>query len=215
MNRIFSSAVCTKAKYLKGFNLVEAAIVLGVVGLVIGGIWVAASAVRLELKTNQIFTGILATENIARPIITLNVVNTATSDVFTLTRSILAGKIDGFSGNAVDLSGRDHAIGTPLGSGSYLILEADAAPGEQAFVVTMGTFPKSICLRLMNKFKGLIQKDTGGNQFVAITTGNPSYSGMYMTAKYTFDGITRLDSDDAMCPDDQVEIKFYFTPSIN
>lgn len=29
-----------------GFNLIEAAIVLGVVGLVIGGIWVAASAVR-------------------------------------------------------------------------------------------------------------------------------------------------------------------------
>jgi len=34
----------------QGFNLVEAAIVLGVVGLVIGGIWVAASAVTENRK---------------------------------------------------------------------------------------------------------------------------------------------------------------------
>lgn len=33
-----------------GFNLVEAAIVLGVIGLVIGGIWVAASAVQSNIR---------------------------------------------------------------------------------------------------------------------------------------------------------------------
>ncbi len=36
----------------KGFNLVEAAIVLGVIGLVIGGIWVAASAVTRNQNLN-------------------------------------------------------------------------------------------------------------------------------------------------------------------
>jgi type II secretory pathway pseudopilin PulG len=34
----------------RGFNLIEAAIVLGVIGLVIGGIWVAAQAVNRELR---------------------------------------------------------------------------------------------------------------------------------------------------------------------
>lgn len=38
----------------KGFNLIEAAIVLGVVELVIGGIWVAASAVREKMGVNNI-----------------------------------------------------------------------------------------------------------------------------------------------------------------
>lgn len=38
----------------RGFNLIEAAIVLGVIGLVIGGIWVAASAVRDNLRLNDI-----------------------------------------------------------------------------------------------------------------------------------------------------------------
>lgn len=38
---------------LAGFSLIEAAIVLGVVGLVIGGIWVAASAVQEGMRLNK------------------------------------------------------------------------------------------------------------------------------------------------------------------
>ncbi len=38
-----------KAHRRKGFNLVEAAIVLGVVGLVIGGIWVAANSINEKI----------------------------------------------------------------------------------------------------------------------------------------------------------------------
>ncbi len=37
----------------RGFNLVEAAIVLGVVGLIIGGIWVASAAVYNSYKINK------------------------------------------------------------------------------------------------------------------------------------------------------------------
>lgn len=37
----------------KGFNLIEAAIVLGVVGLVVGGIWVGAAAVSENWKVSQ------------------------------------------------------------------------------------------------------------------------------------------------------------------
>jgi len=42
-----------------GFNLVEAAIVLGVVGLVIGGIWVAASSVTEKRRLSAASTAIL------------------------------------------------------------------------------------------------------------------------------------------------------------
>lgn len=41
----------------RGFNLVEAAIVLGVVGIVIGGIWVTASTVMENIKVNQALNG--------------------------------------------------------------------------------------------------------------------------------------------------------------
>jgi len=39
---------------IRGFSLIEAAIVLGIVGLVIGGIWVAASKVNQERQLDQI-----------------------------------------------------------------------------------------------------------------------------------------------------------------
>jgi type II secretory pathway pseudopilin PulG len=37
----------------KGFNLIEAAIVLGIVGLVVGGIWVAATSVYANLRSKS------------------------------------------------------------------------------------------------------------------------------------------------------------------
>lgn len=37
----------------RGFSLIEAAIVLGIVGLVIGGIWTAASAVQARLRVSR------------------------------------------------------------------------------------------------------------------------------------------------------------------
>ena len=43
----------------KGFNLIEAAIVLAVVGGVIGGIWVAAASISERLKVNKTTAGIL------------------------------------------------------------------------------------------------------------------------------------------------------------
>jgi type II secretory pathway pseudopilin PulG len=43
----------------RGFNLIEAAIVLGVVGLVIGGIWVAAAAVQANLRKADAAKGLI------------------------------------------------------------------------------------------------------------------------------------------------------------
>lgn len=43
----------------RGFNLVEAAIVLGVVGLVIGGIWVASAAVQSNLRKSEASKGLV------------------------------------------------------------------------------------------------------------------------------------------------------------
>lgn len=43
----------------RGFNLIEAAIVLGVVGLVVGGIWVAAAAVTTSRNVTETAQGLL------------------------------------------------------------------------------------------------------------------------------------------------------------
>lgn len=43
----------------RGFNLIEAAIVLGVVGLVIGGIWAAAASVQSNMRISKTSAGVL------------------------------------------------------------------------------------------------------------------------------------------------------------
>lgn len=47
------------ARTCRAFSLIEAAIVLGVVGVVIGGIWAAASAVNESLKINRMTNDII------------------------------------------------------------------------------------------------------------------------------------------------------------
>jgi len=44
----------------RGFSLIEAAIVLGVIGLVIGGIWIGAEAVNRNLKMNNTVNGLIS-----------------------------------------------------------------------------------------------------------------------------------------------------------
>ena len=68
----------------KGFSLVEAAIVLGVVGLVIGGIWVAASAISSTLKVNRAVTGILQTADNLRHIVPRSVATGSWVNISTL-----------------------------------------------------------------------------------------------------------------------------------
>lgn len=43
----------------RAFSLIESAIVLGVVGLIIGGIWLAASTVQENLRISKTVEGIL------------------------------------------------------------------------------------------------------------------------------------------------------------
>ena len=50
----------TARKKRRGFSLIEAAIVLGVVGLVIGGIWYAAASVQQSQRINETSDGIIA-----------------------------------------------------------------------------------------------------------------------------------------------------------
>lgn len=48
------------SKSRKGFSLIETAIVLGIVGLIIGGIWIAASAVNQNLQKSEVTKTTLA-----------------------------------------------------------------------------------------------------------------------------------------------------------
>ena len=58
----------------KGFNLIESAIVLGVVGMVIGGVWVAASTVSEAQKNSHMLKTVLAITANAQNLIPANMI---------------------------------------------------------------------------------------------------------------------------------------------
>lgn len=55
----YSPPMTAHKKPKEGFSLIEAAIVLGVVGLVIGGIWIAAAVFNENLKINRTVEGVV------------------------------------------------------------------------------------------------------------------------------------------------------------
>ncbi len=94
----------------RGFNLVEAAIVLGVIGLVIGGIWVAASKITNDLKLNQATTGLLLIVDQYRSIYKPFGITAIYNGPSTITSQIIGVIPEGFSrrndGTLVDPWGR-------------------------------------------------------------------------------------------------------------
>jgi len=49
-----------------GFSLIEAAIVLGIIGLVLGGLWVAAASVQNKMKISALTSGLVQMQNSVR-----------------------------------------------------------------------------------------------------------------------------------------------------
>lgn len=66
MNRTSKSVATGRKQKKRGFTLTEIAIVLGIIGLILGAIWAAASSVYANLKANQAQQGVLAAAQAVR-----------------------------------------------------------------------------------------------------------------------------------------------------
>lgn len=63
MNQLFSLFTRVNQRGQQGFNLIEAAVILGIVGLVVGGIWIAAAAVKENRNISIAEDGVLQIDN--------------------------------------------------------------------------------------------------------------------------------------------------------
>lgn len=206
----------------EAFSLVETAIVLAIVGVVIGGIWVAASAVRQNMLGNQIVSGLVRAHDILKPLVTRRVIDANPSAMEQYTRVFLAGKLDGFSGNALDIWGGDYAIGTPLGAGSYLHLDMVSSPAIwpnfDPYSLVLGPVPAYMCRRLLARFRAIIQQDPAGEIFAGIWTSRASdgsWLGAYLPTAYSTLTGPRFDSEDTMCPGGDIKLDVFFAPLAN
>lgn len=132
------SMINRKAKRQRGFNLVEAAIVLGVVGLVIGGIWVAAAAVQSNLRKSDASKGLIQ--------IVQNVRNLYYGQTPTVTANITTQLINA---NALPGNMINGTAGVNPWNGSVTVSIAGASFDQVD--VLFGSVPRDGCIELTSR----------------------------------------------------------------
>jgi type II secretory pathway pseudopilin PulG len=141
----------------RGFSLIEAAIVLGVVGLVIGGIWVAAADVSDNIKANRLYTSAMMLNEQLQPIITRAVIDAGWGyGNYVSVAATIGNTIDGITWDeAAAMLKSDY--GNVVFSGTTT---PTATLGDvPTIAVEFWDVPRATCIRVAERFRVLMEKD--------------------------------------------------------
>ncbi len=163
-----------KARAMRGFTLTEAAIVLGIVGLILGGVWVAAASVYTNLRISRASEQLLSVVQGVRALyatssdfgaavpwsVALGQTNAVPADMLGKNGANVVSIINPWAG----IGGATPAFGTRIVQGQAASAAADAAPpGADAagtgsasnFSVVFYGVPQNACPDLVQKVSGL------------------------------------------------------------
>ena len=185
----------------KGFNLIEAAIVLGVVGLVIGGIWVAASAVMENIKVNKTVEGVFTIARNAQNLISR--ADSAAMGAIDMVPMFINAKIvpeDWVFGDAVKNPLGEKLYFTNKPIGGYLIIGTKNA-----------SIPKGVCVKMLTKISsaGAMAGSRGSGSYARTSLGF-AYTSDGVTGEYTSNFPISPQAADSMCFDVNSNIAFGF-----
>lgn len=163
----------------KAFSLIESAIVLGVVGLVIGGIWVAAATVRENMLANDIAQGLLYIKNEMQSQILVSQVPLTMQDSLWGALPSTASKLNlapadwvQSNGKIVTPSGQGLTIGT-FDSTAWELSGVGVPSGSIGFGMAISSpanaFSPSLCVKVLTKWLA-----ADGQNWARIN-GNPVY----------------------------------------
>ncbi len=147
-------SVCTQ-----GFSLIEAAIVLGVVGLVIGGIWTAASSVSEGHKISETVNGIIYTVRRVQGLISMQDAEAIGDEVY-ITDALIASKA--FPSNWIN----GNFATNPFG-GSVTSWTKTTSTGQR-FSLFLDSIPRAPCIKLVVKLSSIgmpMRENDGSDNF--------------------------------------------------
>lgn len=133
----------------RGFNLIEAAIVLGVVGLVVGGIWVAAANMYENYKTNKTVEGIFSTSRNIQNLISIRD-SEAIGHSVVITSALKDAGV--FPKNWVD----GDTVKSNFG-GNIIVYNRIASGGNRFLILFDGISPK-ICVNMLFRVSAIGKK---------------------------------------------------------
>ena len=160
----------------KGFNLIEAAIVLGIVGLVVGGIWVAATSVYANLRSKTATDQLLKVAQGVRALYaTSSVTGSANGTDLTASMAqanVLPSDILTTAPNAADATNTVNPWG-----GNIAVYSApnSAATAQAGFAITITRIPAAACTDFVMRNLG-VGRDSGLFDAIGAATGAAAYA---------------------------------------
>ena len=171
----------------RGFTLTEIAIVLGIIGLILGSIWVAAGAVYNNLRVSKAQTELIQITQAVRSLYATQAVTGDGSQE--LTAALVAAKV--FPTDTVNSgTGANNAVTSPVGPwvNSHIRIYSTTNPNTggqtgDSFQVLFQNVPQSACIALATSASGT-GRDTAllSVNFVATSAGTL----MSPTANFSF-----------------------------
>ena len=165
---------------LRGFTLTEAAIVLGIVGLILGAIWVAAAAVynnlRVSTTSNQLLQFV---QNVRSMHATQQTIDTALAGV--------AGAVTMAQAGAVPKDMVDDPVNPAFvrdvwnGDVEFDATASAAGVLGDSFAITLPNVPRGACVDLLvrntgaGRDSGLLRAGANGNESMSAAEGAPNF----------------------------------------
>lgn len=144
----------------KGFTLTEIAIVLGIIGVILGAIWVAASGVYANQRVNSANTAVMQIAQGVRALYSTSS-NLGTTAVTNLTNPLITA--NAVPNSLVNGSDATAYLAGPL-PGGYTVIEANG--DGNGFVIAMTGASRSVCISLLTAIGGT-GRDPGLYQAIA------------------------------------------------
>ncbi|MFY9288933.1 MAG: type 4 pilus major pilin [Alphaproteobacteria bacterium] len=149
----------THKKSKRGFTLTEIAIVLGIIGLILGAIWVAASAVYNNLRTSRATTELLQVAQAVRSMYATAATVDAGANMTTIPFTAVAAgpqttyvQAGVFPTDMVAGAG-PYTVTNPWG-GSANILSAQSTAANDSFMILFDRVPQSACITMITSNTG-------------------------------------------------------------
>lgn len=155
----------------KGFTLTEIAIVLGIIGLILGAIWTAAAGVYSSQRVNHATSATLQIVQGVRTLFASSSTTGYTTAGDMTTTLISAGAVPGDLVN----SANNTLTGPFPGGNTAIIATIDANGQGTGFVVAMSNVSRSNCINLLAAIGGS-SRDPGLYEDDAVATAAPSVS---------------------------------------
>jgi len=179
------------------FSLIEAAIVLGIIGLVLGAIWVASAQIRREQLNNTLTTAVLQIVQKIRTNYNIDQYPTSCCGSNNVTNFL-------YNTNAAPGFGlRSSLLLSPDGTTISVLLQYTTTPRINMIIYRTGGFTPQACTNFVGKL-GRLAKDRLNISYVQINSSGPA---QILWPPYNATSLATI-----KCGDDLTYLQLWFEP---